>query len=202
MDGSLTSFAEWMQRVRRGDEQAASDLVRQYERAVRVAVRSRLTDPKHRRLLDSVDVAQSVMASFFVRAAAGQYDLDRPQQLVSLLVKMAQNKLNEQIRRNRRQMRDVGRDEGAGDAAPLVADREPGPVQHAAGRELLDELLNLLDGPERELAQRRAIGQSWKEIAGDLGGLPQAHRMRLSRAIDRLAPRLGLFEGEEDESDS
>jgi len=33
----------------------------------------------------------------------------------------------------------------------------------------------------------------------DLGGTPQAHRMRLSRAIDRVAPGLGIdSSGEED----
>lgn len=188
-------FAEWMARVRAGDEQAAAELVKQYERAVRVAVRLRLTDPRVRRLLDSVDVAQSVMASFFVRAAAGQYDLDGPEQLVALLVKMAQNKLNMQVRRHHTQKRDVGRDEAAGDAAPPAADPQPGPERQAAGRELLDTLLDRLDGPERELAQRRAVGQGWDDIARDLGGTPQAHRMRLSRAIDRLAPELGLDDG-------
>jgi RNA polymerase sigma-70 factor (ECF subfamily) len=193
-----TSFAEWMKRVRAGDEEAAAELVRQYEQAIRVAVKVRLTDPRVRKLIDSSDVCQSVMASFFVRAAAGQFDLDDPQQLVALLVKMARNKLNMQVRRNRAQRRDVGRDEAVSESAPPVADRQPGPEQHAAGRELLDLLLTRLDAPERELAQRRALGQGWNDIARDLGGTPQGHRMRLARAIDRLAPELGLDSADEE----
>ena len=31
-----------------------------------------------RRLFDSMDISQSVFASFFIRAALGQYELDRP----------------------------------------------------------------------------------------------------------------------------
>ncbi len=53
----------------------------------------RLTDPSLYRLLDSMDVCQSVLLSFFVRAAAGQYDLEQPQELLKLLVVMAWNKL-------------------------------------------------------------------------------------------------------------
>ena len=70
--------------------------------------RVRLTDPRLRRVLDSMDVCQSVLASFFVRAAAGQYDLDDPSQLIALLVRMAQNKLAGQARFHHRERRDAG----------------------------------------------------------------------------------------------
>ena len=32
----------------------------------------------------------------------------------------------------------------------------------------------------------------WNEIAAELGGTPDGHRMRLTRALDRVAPELGL----------
>jgi RNA polymerase sigma factor (sigma-70 family) len=191
------SFADWMLRVRAGDAGAAAELVRQYERAIRVAFRLRLTDPRLRRQLDSMDVCQSVLGSFFVRAAAGQYDLDSPQQLVNLLMKMAQNKLLMQVRGRKTLGRDLGREEPGGSESPAVEDQFPGPDRHAVGRETLALLLERLGPAERELAQRRALGQEWTDIARELGGTPQAHRMRLSRAIDRLAPELGLAGGEE-----
>src|SRR5262249_47363591 len=72
------------------------------------------------------------------------------------------------------------------------ADPQPGPDRHAAGRELLDQLLDRLDGPERELAQRRALGQGGDDIARDLGGAPQGHRIRLSPAVGPPAPGIGL----------
>ena len=43
----------------------------------------RLADARLGNLLDSMDICQSVLTSFFVRAAAGQYDLETPEQLLS-----------------------------------------------------------------------------------------------------------------------
>ena len=42
-------------------------------------MRIHLRDVRLRRVLDSTDICQSVLASFFVRAALGQYDLDTPE---------------------------------------------------------------------------------------------------------------------------
>src|SRR5262245_52196884 len=111
-------FEELLQRVRGGDPDAATELVRQYESAIRVAVRTRLSDPKLRRQFDSMDVCQSVLASFFLRAVAGQYNLRDPAQLVALLTKMAQNKLAMRARHEYRQRRDVRRNARLGDVQP------------------------------------------------------------------------------------
>src|SRR5262245_54922251 len=98
-----SNFAELMARVRAGDNQAAADLVRQYDAVVRLEVRVRLSDPRLRRLFDSMDICQSVLASFFVRAAAGEYDLNSPQDLVKLLGSMVRHKLALQVRKQRAQ---------------------------------------------------------------------------------------------------
>src|SRR5215475_10206838 len=110
-------FADFLRRIRSGDARAAEELVRRYESAIRVAVRTRLTDPALKRRFDSLDVCQSVLASFFVRAAAGQYDLGEPAQLVALLVRMAQNKLAGQARFHHRERRDAGQAAGLEGAA-------------------------------------------------------------------------------------
>src|SRR6478672_10569673 len=104
-----SAFAELLERVRGADSDAAAELVRKYESAVRVAIRTRLSDPALRRQFDSMDVCQSVLASFFLRAAAGQYDLRDPAQLVALLTKMAHNKLAMRARHEYRQRRDIRR---------------------------------------------------------------------------------------------
>src|SRR5689334_8009854 len=70
-----TPFRKLIRRVRAGDQDAATELVRQYEPAIRRVVRVRLTDTRLRAALDSMDVCQSVLATFFVRAALGQYEL-------------------------------------------------------------------------------------------------------------------------------
>jgi RNA polymerase sigma-70 factor (ECF subfamily) len=191
-------FPDFLRRIRAGDARAAEELVRRYEPAVRVAVRTRLTDPSLRRQFDSIDICQSVLASFFVRVGAGQFDLEEPSQLISLLVRMARNKLAMQARHHHRHRRDSRRAAGLDGDAALVAAPEPGPDRLAAGRELLEAVRARLTGPERELADLRGQGQSWEEIASALGGTPDARRMQLKRAIDRVAEELGLDLGGDD----
>jgi hypothetical protein len=88
-------FHEFMQRIRAGDEQAAEELVRRYESAIRMEVRMvlRMNGLASGRLFESRDICQSVLASFFVRVAAGQYELDNPRRLTKLLLAMARRKL-------------------------------------------------------------------------------------------------------------
>ena len=187
------SFLELIRRVRSGDEDAALDLVRRYEPAVRRIVRLQLRDPRLRRILDSMDVCQSVMASFFLRAATGQYDLDRPAQLLRLLAVMARNKLASQARVSyvvRRELPSAGSGE-AWSAAPA---RGPGPSCQVAWSDLLHEVRRRLSADERRLADRRAEQQGWAEIAAEVGGSPEALRKQLARALDRVSHQLGLDE--------
>src|ERR1700733_11830907 len=92
------AFLELIQRVRAGEEAAATEVVQRYERALLREIRLRLRDPRLRRALDSGDICQSVLASFFLRAASGQYQLQKSEQLLRLLVAMARNKLASQAR--------------------------------------------------------------------------------------------------------
>ena len=194
-------FAELMRRIRSGDARAAEELVRKYESAIRLAVRTRLTDPALKRHFDSVDICQSVLASFFLRVGAGQYDLTDPSQLIGLLVRMAQNKLAGHARFHHRERRDTRQTtdlEGA--AGQAVA--EPGPDRVAAGRDLLEALRSCLSPEERAVADRRGAGEGWPEIASALGGTADGRRMQLKRAIDRVAPELGLDDDGEDAADA
>lgn len=191
-------FGTWIARIRAGDADAAAELVKRFERPVRVAVRARLTDVRLRRQFDSMDVVQSVLGSFFTRMTDGQFDLENPAQLVGLLMKMAQNKLLMQVRRHKQQRRDVTRTEAGGDDVPPIPDATPGPERQAISRELLQALYDKLSDDERDLAIRRAGGQQWTEIAAELGGTPQGHRMKLSRAVARVSPGLGLDDADPD----
>jgi RNA polymerase sigma-70 factor (ECF subfamily) len=92
-------FLDFFRRVRAGDKDAAGELVHLYGPAIRCEVRLRLTNPAVTRLVDSLDVCQSVLRTFFVRVRAGQYDLDSPADLLRLLVRMARNKAINQARK-------------------------------------------------------------------------------------------------------
>jgi len=192
-------FVELLARVRAGDPDAAAELVRRYEPAIRVVVRARLVDPNLRRHFDSLDVCQSVLGSFFVRAAAGQYDLAEPGQLVALLAKMTRNKVAMQARRHRQAKRDARRTTGGDDALAATASAEPSPFAVVANRELLAAVLGRLSDEEREIARRRGDGQEWGQIAEELGGTADGRRKQFARAMDRVGTALGLDEEETDD---
>jgi DNA-directed RNA polymerase specialized sigma24 family protein len=191
-------FADFIRRIRAGDARAAVELVQHYESVVRLEVRVRLADPRLRRVLDSMDICQSVMASFFLRAAAGQYELDQPQDLVKLLVVMARKKVAFQARKERAQRRDNRRIAAAPAEVIQVAAASPTPSQEVAGRELLAAFRERLTEEEQSLADRRAQGLGWAEIAASLGGTAQGRRKQLERAVERVVRQLGLDEDSHD----
>jgi RNA polymerase sigma-70 factor (ECF subfamily) len=187
-------FQDLIRRVRTGDEAAAAELVRRYEPAIRRAVRIRLADTRLARAFDSMDVCQSVLASFFVRAALGQYELDAPEQLLKLLATMARHKLADQVDRERAECRDNRRvEEGSADTRE-VHSRASSPSRQVAARELLEEVQRRLSPEERELVELRSQGLDWSSIAARVGGSPEALRKRLARATERIAQELGLDE--------
>src|ERR1700677_765342 len=120
------SFDELIRQVGSGDAEAAARLVRDFEPVVRRVVRARLRDGRARPEFDSMDICQSVLAIFFVRAAAGQYDLKEPDDLSKLLMTMTRNKLAEKMRRQHRLRRDSRRTEGGVEELAL-AGRDPTP---------------------------------------------------------------------------
>jgi DNA-directed RNA polymerase specialized sigma24 family protein len=121
------SFRDLIRGVRAGDREAAARRAHRHAPAIRRAVHVRLRDPRPRRYFDSLDVCQSVLASVFVRAALGQYQLDQPDQLLRLLARMARNKLVGHVHQHRAECRDYRRLTGGNVSARQVADSTPGP---------------------------------------------------------------------------
>jgi RNA polymerase sigma-70 factor (ECF subfamily) len=190
-------FAAFLQRLRAGDEQAAIELDRQYGPLIRCEIRLRLTDPSVYRALDDEDICQSVLASFLIRARLGQYEVQDPGQLLHLLLGMARKKLAYATRRQHTQKRGAGRrTPETVDELPLAGDSATA-SRIAAGRELLQQVRERLSAEERAVADLRAEGHGWAEIAQQLGGTPDGRRMQLTRALDRVSRELGLDDDDE-----
>ncbi len=192
--GEEPSFAEFIRRIRAGDERAAAELVERYEPAIRRAVRVRLRDPRLRRLIESVDICQSVFATFFVRTALGQYDLETPDQLLRLLATIARNKLACQANREHADRRDQRRI-NPGAVIENCADPGSSPSHQVSNREIVQEARRRMTPEELAILVRRDQGMEWAEIAAEMGGRPNALRIRLSRAVVRITRQLGLDEG-------
>ena len=182
------AFLDLIRRVRAGDQQAAADLVRQYEPEIRRAVRLRLGDSRLNRVLDSVDICQSVLGRFLVGAAAGEFELRQPGQLLRLLVTMARNRVIDHARKP------ANRPEGLGDEhfETRADSRAETPSVVVGGRELLAEVRRRLTDEERRLAELREQGREWTDIARTLNATPEALRKKLARGLDRVTRELGI----------
>ena len=186
-------FADFIRRVRAGDELAAEELLRKFEPIVRRELRLNMTDRRMGRSVDSMDICQSIWSSFFLRAATGQFDLDTPNHLVKLLMSMVKHKLASQARQQHRQKRDVGRIEPDGSRVDDLSDQhQDTPSAIVSGQELLIVMERKLSSEERQIAELRRQGFSWAEVADQLGGTSQARRMQMDRAADRVAKQLGF----------
>jgi RNA polymerase sigma-70 factor (ECF subfamily) len=185
-------FQQMIERLRAGDASAAEQLVRDYESIVRRQVRFRLRDPRLGRVLDSMDICQAVMASFFVRAASGVFEIANSKDLVNLLAAIARRKLAAAARAHYQQKRDIRRATQNSAIVKKLVDPNPTPGQDAAHRELVARVHGALSTEERQLADLRRDGWEWIEIVKRVGGTPQGRRMQLARAIDRVAGELGL----------
>jgi RNA polymerase sigma factor (sigma-70 family) len=189
----VSALPSLLHRLRGGDAAAAEELVRTYGQAIRIAVRTRLTDTTLRRQFDSEDVCQSVLASFLARAACGQLTPHDPAGLLRLLVRMAARKVGRRARNLHRLRRDSRRELPNGDSwLRHVAADEPTPERSVASRDLLVAVRAGLGPDERYLAELRAEGCSWAEVAERVGGTPDARRKQLSRALDVVLCGLGL----------
>jgi RNA polymerase sigma-70 factor (ECF subfamily) len=136
------------------------------------------------------------MSSFFLRAALGEYEIDRPEDLIRLLISMTRNKVVDATRRQRAQRRDHRRATSL-EAVDLAANT-PSPSKVVEGRELLAVFRGRLSSEERQLADLRAQGCEWADIAREVGGTPDARRKQLTRAIARVSRELRLDDLEDD----
>lgn len=179
-----------IQRVRSGDERAAAILVQRYEVEICAEIRRRMRRDWARRVVDTADICQSVMASFFFRVALGQYDFHGEQDLVRLLIRMAQNKVVSQRRHQHRQSRDIARTQSldAMGADSALDDEQPSPLQQASLADSLAYVRNRLSDSERTILDLRLAGLTWPEVAIQARKTEEAARKELRRAIQRVAP--------------
>jgi hypothetical protein len=188
------SFRELMALVRAGDAQAATELVRRYEPAIRRIAHVRLRDRRLRRSFDSQDVCQSVLASFYAHVALGGVELESEDHVLKLLALMTQRKTAAKARGQRAACRDDRRTEANPDAGLAVPAPDPSPSQQVAGEELLGEFRRRLTAEELQLCELRKQGRGWDQIAATVGGTPEGLRKKLVRAINRVSRALGLSE--------
>lgn len=183
------SVTVWLGQLQAGDEQAAQLLWQRYwGRLVELARRRTVG---RQRVADGEDVAQEAFDSFFRAARVGRFpQLHDRNDLWQLLVKIADNKQQDQRKSERRQKRGSGQVRGEsvfatpGDKSAGGLDGFKGveltPEFAAQAREECERLLGLLDELSlRQVALLKLQGYSHEEIA-----------LRIGCAVDTVGRKL------------
>ncbi len=188
------SFAELMERLRQGDQDAAADIHRRYGDEVRRMARIRLRTARMRRLLESSDVLQMVMFSFFKRADRGEFQsrLQGPDELLKLLATMVRFKVIDQARRAHAERRGGGNDVIEIFESLFAPAGEPSPSEQAVRKELIALARDVISDDEWELWQlRHGDKLEWEQIAQRLGGTADGQRKKHERIRQRLREQFG-----------
>lgn len=179
--------ALWLERARRGDEQAFAELVEAYQVPVYNLCYRMIGDPA-----EAEDAAQET----FWRAYRGLTRYDPARKFSTWLLSIASHYCIDQLRK--RHLKQVSlEDLGPWEMAP---DPAPGPEARLTRRERSEDLRRLLDGLG---AQDRATvvlrywhALSTEEIAAALGLTEKAVKSRLHRARRELGAAYGRMEPE------
>jgi RNA polymerase sigma-70 factor, ECF subfamily len=185
------SFDRLLADLRAGDPSAAARVVERYAHRLVALARKNL----ERRILakeDPEDVLQSVFKSFFNRMSAGQFRLDRPEDLWALLVSLTLHKCGHRAEYFRAARRDVQREaappqSAESSAAPWEAlAREPTPLEAALLAENVERLLRGLEPHQRQIVELSLQGEPPARIAAAVGVTQRTVQRVLRGVRDRL----------------
>lgn len=189
-----SELAELIDRVRAGDQNAASILVHQYEPEIRRFIRFRMTSTSVRRFVDSLDICQSVLARFFRSLDNNDFELSDPKQLQALLMQIAQNRIYDVVAWQHARKRDSRKLEKHGEDLLTRLESSSTPAERLVEmQELVDQIYLHCNGEDRDLIERRMNGAEWKELAEYTGASQDAVRKRVSRALERAAIDAGIL---------
>jgi RNA polymerase sigma-70 factor (ECF subfamily) len=176
------SFAEFLTRLRGGDDAAAQELFGRFAHQLINLARQHL-DAGLRRKVDPEDVVQSVYKSFFIRYGEGNLDLVSWNSLWGLLALITVRKCADRAAYHRAECRDAAREvspPGGDEAAPWLEPlgREPTPLEAAVLSETVEQLFAGLDEEERRILELSLQGYTTREISERVG--------RTERTVRRL----------------
>jgi RNA polymerase sigma-70 factor (ECF subfamily) len=185
-------FQALLAEVRSGNQDAAAELMRRYAVQIQRIARIRLGRNGLQRVVDSTDICQSVMANFFHRVVAGQFELETPEQLLRLLATMARNQVIKKASHHHARRRDLRRLVGPDEAEETAVDPQGTPSLVVGNREVMEKLRSSLTHEEQQLLDARIAGRSWNEIAEETKSPVDRIRKRLTRALERAVQTLEI----------
>lgn len=169
MSDKTTHFRSLLQALKAGSQDAARELVEQYGNHVLRCIRQRL--PRRiRPQYDSIDFAQLVWKSVFTGPDILS-ELDSPRRFEGMLWGMVRNKISKVQRELAARKRDVQKqvplDDEAAKTHPFSKDPTPSAI--AIFRDEWNQLAEEQPTRSMQVVQLRYEGNTWEEIAVQLG---------------------------------
>ncbi len=170
--------------LRGGNGQEVETLLRDLDPFLRKAIRLRLIDGRLRRTLDTTDILQSLLNDFLSQEVGAPPATGDVGGLCAYLTAAVHHKIRRKARKERRH------------AGSLPDNWDPASPEPTGTRRIDDADLNqFIRGRLSEsnvlLFDLRAQGLTWIEIAAKVGGMPDALRMRLTRAVAAVLAAIG-----------
>jgi RNA polymerase sigma-70 factor (ECF subfamily) len=175
------SFAEFLARLRTGDDDAAHELFRRFAGQLLGLARGRI-DAGLRHKVDPEDVVQSAFKSFFFRYGEGDLGFVNWDSLWGMLTLITVRKCAERVAYHRAERRDAAREAPAPQAdeaapSPDPFGREPTPLEAAVLGETVEQLFAGLDEDERPVLELSLQGYTTREISERLGRAERTVRL-------------------------
>ena len=191
MADAPNEFAQLMERVRAGDPRAAQEVFDRYSEPIRRVVRRYL----HQRLraqYDSVDILQTVWASFF-QVPPERYTFETPEALIKFLSQMAHHKAVDVFRRRlladkHNLNRQVSLHEPTRELDKALPVRQPTPSQLAIAEEHWERIIRGQPPRVRQVLEMLRMGHTQREVADRFG----LHPKTIQRLLEKLLPRVDL----------
>lgn len=195
--GGVTAL---LQRATAGDHSAVHALIERNLPLLRARVRRRL-GPALRRDMDSADVMHDVVVSLLAACTPGV--IRDEEHFRALLVRVVDTDVRDRLRYQRRERRDRRRerpmpaDGGSATGAPVESVTRPS--QHVDRNERIAwiraAMLRLAPEDQHVLQRRVFDGQPFATLAAELDVAEDTARMRVNRALARLARAVAALRG-------
>ena len=166
-----------LRRFRQGSEDAATQLYLRYANRVYRLAQAQCP-PDLTRRVDADDIVQSVFSSLFRRVRQGDYDVPAGEELWKLLLVITLNKIRAQGNFHRAACRDVRLTAPASPDTAVAAGADSDGPALAFLKLVIDELLQRLPEPHREMILLRIDGHEVAEVA--------ARTRRSKRSVERV----------------
>ena len=175
---------EFLDRLNRGSPSAAAELDFRYrQRLCRLVQRALALNIRQRE--DPEDVVQTVLRTYFRRAARGEFQIVDSSDLWALLAKITRRKIINRAEYHYAAKRQLGNESSL--PFDLGDSREPEPADAAIAAELVESTLHGLEARAGEVFQLRLAACTEKEIAAELNCTRAEVRLHLKRIRERLS---------------